>query len=1233
MTSLRRAGALGRVGLFIALTILAACGGKQRAPETVREIDRLRARFEAEPDDVDVAARLAEAELFTADGDPRRATAPLSRLASLVPNRADVHHLIGLERMMHGHITEAAESFLAALELAKRSTSLRDVAIVESSIEKLESFAGYVGSAPLIREQLRVHFEEGKEHLGLGAFYRLGDALVDLAYKAGDRAAAIAIAKELGCATEYAVVGPFGPHALLDFEKRFPPEQGEWADAYDLGPLRGTRKVREVETRGCRAYLGNGPYSGDGVTYAKTVFDVPKAGTYLLRVETPNSVMVWLDGEQVAVVDRRTALPPIEWEREVELTPGKHEVRVKVASRHPNPVLSVALREKKPGDVALVQATTPYTRFLRAERLVSRGDVVSARELYREVEHEIGGSALQHYVTIVKSDPLRPDDIRRDKARALIRRLLEQDPDAWYAILEVASLAAAEGRQLEAIRTLREHDDRFPEVYGVVATLRELLLERGFHAEADRLLDKLAAAGPASCSAIEEHLSTALRRDRHDDVARFSAELVQCNAESQAMYSFHVRRKEFDLAEAELERLAALDSRDNQVRYLGSRIYLARAKGDLARATALLEELRAKDPRSSGLVRELFDGEYARGQKRPAFDRIDRALREEPDAMLDLRFLLADLGADDPFEGMKIDGLAEIAAYQKAGVGYSQGAVMVLDYMVTRIFEDRSAMHLVHQIWHINSDEAVNEHGEYSVPDGADLLLLRTVKADGTVLEPDPIGGKATISLPNLARGDFVEAIFQYGTTPSAEMEGAIDGGRFVFENFEVPFHRSEIVYVYPSAIEPTFEARGDLPPPTIEQRDGLVVRRYRVDQRMPPEREAMSVHPFEYLPSVRWAIDYRWDRIIDAVADVLVDTEIADPAHRALAKDIAGSGPAKERAARLYRWVLENVENTEGFTGQAALMLEARAGSQIRVLRYLLGLVDVPSTLLFARTFAADQTPTEIASLDLYEAAVLRIGEGADAVYVTAGGRNIPFGYLPGYVRGAEAFEVKRGGGFVQLPRDGVGDDRRDFTVEAALRPDGSAALTVVEVHTGASARSWRDDLEELPPAELDRIFEQAYASRLFPGAKLEKLVIGDASDVDRPLTIRYELAVPFFGHREGNDWILPVPFTLQLAASLASRPERKTTQIVGEVQSRVTMRVRLPDGASAKALPAVSVKGPSGARFEMRSTLEGPLLTWEREVSIPLMRVPPRAYGELVRFTRAADEAESRPVRVRFR
>src|SRR5690606_11857212 len=86
-------------GLVAVLVTLAACGGKQRGAETVREIDRLRARFEAEPENRDVARSLAEAELFAAEGDPRRATAPLAKLESLDPTRAAVHHMLGLERM------------------------------------------------------------------------------------------------------------------------------------------------------------------------------------------------------------------------------------------------------------------------------------------------------------------------------------------------------------------------------------------------------------------------------------------------------------------------------------------------------------------------------------------------------------------------------------------------------------------------------------------------------------------------------------------------------------------------------------------------------------------------------------------------------------------------------------------------------------------------------------------------------------------------------------------------------------------------------------------------------------------------------------------------------------------------------------------------------------------------------------------------------------------------------
>jgi cellulose synthase operon protein C len=1223
---------LAWAGLVVALTALTACGAKQRGAEAPREIDRLRAQFEAEPDNADVAARLAEAELFTVDGDPRRAVAPIVRLKTLTPTRASAHHLAGLERMMHGHMTEAAESFLTALELAKNSSTPEDAAIAESAIEKLISFGTYLGMAPLIREQLRVTFQEPAS-LGYAAYTRAGVALIDEKYREGDRDAAQAIAKTMGCPTEYRVAGPFGPRDILDFERSFPPERGSWERAYDLGPMRGVRDVRDVGTRGCEVHLGNGPYGAGGVTYAKTTVEVPSPGLYVLQVETPNSVMVWVDGTKVGEVDLRRELPAIERFYEVELDAGAHEILVKIATRHPNPILFMGLRERARGDLALPAAATPYSRYLLAERLVSRGHALGARELYRRAEGELGGMSLSHYVTIVEGDPLRPDDIRRDKARELLKRLLEQDPDSWYAIMENAALAAAEGRDREAIQMLREHDDRFPEVYGLVATLRDLLIERGFYAEGDRLLEKLKVAGPTSCAMIDEHLATALRRDRHADVARLAAELVTCDSQNQAMYNLYVRREEFDAAEVELERLAALEPKDKQARYLGARIYLARARGNQARANALLEELRGRDPRASGIVREQFDFDFARGQTSNAYARLDRALAAEPDAMIDLRFLRSDLGKDDPFVGLQLDGLKEIEAYKAAAEAYTQGSVLVLDYMVTRVFEDGSGMHLIHQIRHINSDEAVNDHGEFSLPDGADLILLRTVKADGSLLEPDPIGGKETISLPNLARGDFVESVYQYGTTAAAGMEGAVDGGRFIFENFEVPFHRSEAVYVYPSALKPVFEVRGDLPEPTVETRGGLVVRRYRVDRRMPPEREAMSVHPLEYFPSVHWGIGYTWDRMIDAVADMLADRDLADPAHALLAKEIAGSGSVRDRALRIHRWVMQNVESGEGIASQAAYMLESRSGSQARVVRYLLGLADIPSTLLFARAFGADQTKSEIASFDTYEQPVVRIGEGKNAIHLSSGGRNVPFGYLPVYLRGVEAIEVKRDGAVVTLPTEGVGADAREVVVDASLEASGAASLIVTEVHKGASAASWRDDLEQIPSAELNRIFEQAYASRLFPGANLEKLEILDAEDVEQPLTIRYVIRVPVFGHREGNDWILPMPFSMSLESSLARRPERKTTQIVGAVNGRYAMRVKVPAGVKVATLPSVDAKGPGGARFTMKSSFAEDLLEVERVTAIPLMRVPPRQYGELVRFSRQVDEAEGRPLRVRLR
>jgi hypothetical protein len=48
--------------------------------------------------------------------------------------------------------------------------------------------------------------------------------------------------------------------------------------------------------------------------------------------------------------------------------------------------------------------------------------------------------------------------------------------------------------------------------------------------------------------------------------------------------------------------------------------------------------------------------------------------------------------------------------------------------------------------------------GEVHVPEGAEVLILRTRKADGTSREAEEIAGKSTISAPELGVGDFVES-------------------------------------------------------------------------------------------------------------------------------------------------------------------------------------------------------------------------------------------------------------------------------------------------------------------------------------------------------------------------------------------------------------------------------------------------------------------------------------------
>ena len=137
------------------------------------------------------------------------------------------------------------------------------------------------------------------------------------------------------------------------------------------------------------------------------------------------------------------------------------------------------------------------------------------------------------------------------------------------------------------------------------------------------------------------------------------------------------------------------------------------------------------------------------------------------------------------------------------------------------------------------------------------MLRLRVIKPDGRVLEPEPVSGKPTLTLPHLEVGDFIELEH---VTPQAG-DGAqgreYHGPLWFFREADKGYWQSEFVVISPADRELQIEAHGNVPPPQVKPLGTFVERRWRVDLSPPAELEPGSPPITEFLPTVRvgWGV------------------------------------------------------------------------------------------------------------------------------------------------------------------------------------------------------------------------------------------------------------------------------------------------------------------------------------------------------------------------------------------
>ncbi len=142
-------------------------------------------------------------------------------------------------------------------------------------------------------------------------------------------------------------------------------------------------------------------------------------------------------------------------------------------------------------------------------------------------------------------------------------------------------------------------------------------------------------------------------------------------------------------------------------------------------------------------------------------------------------------------------------------------AMRLLDYGGVEFAADGSAIERVHTVVRLLDKTGIARFGEVQIPADAEILELRTIKPDGTTLEPEAIPEKDTHSLPGLEAGDAIEYDYLRDYAPRGPELPGISLGAFFFSDEQTPMLESTYEVRAAPGVPLEVDAR-HLPPQTI---------------------------------------------------------------------------------------------------------------------------------------------------------------------------------------------------------------------------------------------------------------------------------------------------------------------------------------------------------------------------------------------------------------------------------
>ncbi len=1002
------------------------------------------------------------------------------------------------------------------------------------------------------------------------------------------------LAHSAGLLTEWKLAGPFGKYANVDFDRTFAPER-----ATALLPNYNGRSTEALSDDGGRLALP--PYFRDrGVFYAAAEFETTQP-EMRVRLESPGTVAVFIDGARVLTRDDRLEARPTIVSVSLRLAVGKHRLLAKFLS---NAVpLRLSVTPLWP-EAQVVAANPREANYLAASRAFWNGDPQAAVALLKNITQR---SALESWL-------LAQAWLRIDNADAMVESaaVRAHDPRAYAASLALASQAADDEHNDEAADLLRPLVQARPELAEAQRLLGEVAQRSRLMREAAQAYEAALAQHPA-CGTLQAAARVAEAQMQYAPAAALLERLHGCAPSSPAYAQWLADAGRHADAAAAAGEIVKSHPFDRNARALLVRELLLAGEHEAARAAA--GELHALAPNS------------------PAYARLATGLAADTWSLAD------DAGEHDAAFAA---GEEFFTPYRRDGIKVVRGAVdrvfsggpavVLLSDRVAQLRADGASSVYVHRITRVISRDGIEQYGEVALPAGARLLELRTIEPDGTFFEPELTHAKSTISMPALAPGDTIELEYVVYHRERG-LEDHAEEFRGEFGSFSAPMLAARFVFITPPGVTPAITTSHAAPAMQMRNAGDTTVRVWErndiaqsvAETTMPPAREL--------LPAVQVAAasGLAWSDVADYWRDLAIEVSQAGPRVHELAAGLTGS--EEDRARQLYRRVLERVTASEGSLAaggaNAEETLATREGNRTAVLLAAARIAGLRVALVMTRS--ASISAPQVATTSAYTRPLAEFRFGTRCLLVDAESEGFAFGQLAPATAMSDALQVgELGSSVVNAPIIALSQPsvREQSTADADVTLDAEGALSArVRITLGRwRSTQLRATLRSMPAGEQRHFFEQL-AGRIFAGVSDANGEIRNAENPELPLELVLACRAPHYvAFSSGAVEIDQIVPTLGLRKMFAEANDRKFPLLIESVLVEAsTFRVHLPRGVRVAELPAShEVRTAFGSyKAEFKATAPNEIVI-SRSFNVPAQTIEPERYREFARFAERIDAAE---------